>query len=57
MAQLGHKINSWLNGQWGAHGQKEDKRRGNKRRRNWDKNVIKESLEEKQVMKHRGCRS
>ncbi len=49
MAQLGHKLNSWLNGQWGTHGQKEDKRQGNKRRRNWGRSVIREQLSDKNI--------
>ena len=48
MAQIGNKQNSHLNGQWGKHGQKSDKRVGNKARRKvgkklcWLWNAVKE---------------
>jgi hypothetical protein len=45
MAQKGNKDNSALNGQWGKHGQKSDKKLGSKRRRKRDSNVVEEELD------------
>lgn len=39
----GHKINSWLNGEWAKHARYR-KKLGSKRRRAWQKDLIKEHL-------------
>ncbi len=44
MAQIGNQDNARLNGEWGKHVCKSEKKLGNKKRRKRDANVIKEQL-------------
>jgi len=44
--RVGHKINSFLNGQWCKHARKWGKWFGNRARRNLDRETIKKDLED-----------
>lgn len=48
MAQIGNKINSYLNGEWAKHGRRDGKKRAARKRRILGQREIQEQLKELQ---------
>jgi hypothetical protein len=42
--RVGHKINSWLNGEWAGHVRAWRKKHTSGKRRSWDKKIIREEV-------------